>query len=759
MIEAGTQQKTRSKGAGARLLGRVTCGLLLVASQRALAQESEHAEIVVTARLPLAGITPERSLNSADVESYGVGTVGELVSEIAAEDGEDREDAAFLVNGKRVAGLGNVADLPAEAILTIDVLPAGSGLSVGATSRQRVYNLRLRRELDLAAVRGAVWEATAGGWSSQRGDVSLTHIRAERRLTLAAKLRDEELLLESERGIVQPPTFTSDAGRFRSLLPANDRIDLSLSAADQLANWLTASLNSKFALANRRSLLGQGVGPADPLAQRNDSRSSITDVTLNAQAGSWQIGLFGNYAHLRQRTLTERSAGDGADPTVTLTSSVLESLSGQVSAFGPIVQMPAGPVVLNMSASLSRDALAGRRRTEQVETTQSETLSTSTLSATIEVPIASRSAGSLAFLGDLSASAEYTRQQVTGFGSFQNYIGSLAWRPTAWLNLNGLIRRSVSAPPVASIDEPLIETPNVRYFDPLRAETVDVTRFTGGTSDLQRERDRTTRLAAHITPLRKLALRMTAEYTDVRASRLIAELPVASLSILQAFPDRFIRDAIGRLIAVDARPVQLGGQRERQLRTGLNFTLPLGRRAGALADDEDEQTDSPAKRTGSGVRPRLQISASHAWLLASELSLRPGEPAVDLLSPNAIGLGGRGLPRHRFDFSLGYAERGLGVRAIAQSRSLSFVEARGAAANVLRFQPITTLALRGWIQGERLAPDSALLKGTRLSLSIANLTNARERVVDRFGVTPLSYQPGYRDPIGRSLEIELRKKF
>jgi outer membrane receptor protein involved in Fe transport len=51
------------------------------------------------------------------------------------------------------------------------------------------------------------------------------------------------------------------------------------------------------------------------------------------------------------------------------------------------------------------------------------------------------------------------------------------------------------------------------------------------------------------------------------------------------------------------------------------------------------------------------------------------------------------------------------------------------------------------------------MKGTRITLAVTNLTNIRERVVDRFGFTPLAYQPGYRDPIGRSIELELRKKF
>jgi hypothetical protein len=37
----------------------------------------------------------------------------------------------------------------------------------------------------------------------------------------------------------------------------------------------------------------------------------------------------------------------------------------------------------------------------------------------------------------------------------------------------------------------------------------------------------------------------------------------------------------------------------------------------------------------------------------------------------------------------------------------------------------------------------------RLSLNITNVANHRQRVRDADGVTPLQYQPGYRDPLGR----------
>jgi hypothetical protein len=179
----------------------------------------------------------------------------------------------------------------------------------------------------------------------------------------------------------------------------------------------------------------------------------------------------------------------------------------------------------------------------------------------------------------------------------------------------------------------------------------------------------------------------------------------------------------------------------------------------AAIAEEDENAADRSGDTRSRIRPRLQISAAHTWLMASELVARAGQPPIDLLSREAVGFGGLGQPRHRIDLSIAYAERGLGARLSLQSRGTSFIEASGSTANTLRFQPLTTFSLHAWVRGERLAPGSPVMRGVRLNLSVLNITGVRERVQDRFGITPLSYQAAYRDPVGRRVEFSIRKTF
>jgi hypothetical protein len=77
----------------------------------------------------------------------------------------------------------------------------------------------------------------------------------------------------------------------------------------------------------------------------------------------------------------------------------------------------------------------------------------------------------------------------------------------------------------------------------------------------------------------------------------------------------------------------------------------------------------------------------------------------------------------------------------------------------LFFSPVFILSLRAFTDVHRFFPDSDWSRSMRLSLNVYNATNDRQEVRDSFGDTPLRYQAAYRDPVGRMIEIELRKVF
>ncbi len=731
---------------------RATLIALLCATTAAHAVSAQDLSsgrpIIIVGQRPLFGVPPERTLTDEDISSYGIGTVGELLDEVAAENGETADEPVILVNGEPVASLGDIEDYPPEVVSQVEILPRGSGIRVGASANRRVYNVVLKRQASTAIGRASARIATDGGWSGGRGDLNYSNITGSRRFNGTVRVRREGSLLESERDIIQPEGSPAGLGRFRTLQPSLRDYQLGASVADRLAPWLTGGVTGKLVSSRRQSLLGIEADD-DPLRRRSRALTGNADATLNATAGSWLVSFLGTYQYDRRRTRTEQLTG------LSRINSRATSLNTDLTATGPIFMLPAGEARQTLGAGLVRDSISGSDSEGFVQWSKN-------LTGGVEVPIASASNGFLPTLGELSASAQYTRTHVSHSGWFDNQTYALSWQPAEWLRLFGSITTNRIPPAVGFLADPLLETPGVRYFDPLRDETVDVTEISGGNPNLTDLSAANRRLSANLKPFKSLPLQLTAEYSAIRNRDIITALPPASDLIFFAFPERFVRDLGGSLIQVDVRPVQFARESQKQLRTGLNLTLPLGGGAGgaaapAAAAEDDE---APPARPARGGRPRLQLNLSHTWMLESELLIREGVEAIDLLSRDAIGLGGASRPRHQLDFALGYSERGFGARLTGKHRGRSFLRLiSNGDTDVLRFSPLTTFSLRAWAEPGRLVPNADWLKGSRLSLSVLNITNKRQRVTDSAGLIPLAYQRAYRDPLGRTVEIEFRKAF
>jgi hypothetical protein len=58
-----------------------------------------------------------------------------------------------------------------------------------------------------------------------------------------------------------------------------------------------------------------------------------------------------------------------------------------------------------------------------------------------------------------------------------------------------------------------------------------------------------------------------------------------------------------------------------------------------------------------------------------------------------------------------------------------------------------------------LVANRPWLRGTQVRLAVDNLFNARQRVRDPLGQTPINFQPDLLDPLGRNVSISVRKLF
>jgi hypothetical protein len=161
---------------------------------------------------------------------------------------------------------------------------------------------------------------------------------------------------------------------------------------------------------------------------------------------------------------------------------------------------------------------------------------------------------------------------------------------------------------------------------------------------------------------------------------------------------------------------------------------------------------------GGGGGGRLNFAIYHTINLNDTVTLRDGLPEIDLLNGGTLG-DSAGQPRHQVQVQAGYSQSGIGLRFSGNWQSATHVV--GSNSSDLRFSDLATFNLRLFANlGQRpeLVGKMPWLRGARLQLGVSNIFNARQRVTDGNGVTPFAYYPGLIDPLGRTIQITLRKQ-
>jgi hypothetical protein len=585
----------------------------------------------------------------------------------------------------------------------------------------------------------------------------------------------------------------TDLAAYRTLRPRSRTYDVNATFSTQVAPWLNATgtlrynrrtsdslrglASTLFVLspANPASPFDNPVGLAlygpDPLHSLSRSTGGEGNVTLDAEFGRWSANLQAGHKISDFSSTSERAASS----TVTLDDSInpfgggLASLiairSDRASSHavddvldltidGTAARLPAGDLHAVAEGVLNWSRLHSTSSYSTVNPDRDFRRDQQSLRGALDIPLTSRENNFLGQIGNLNAAVEYTRIHFSDAGSLDHHSFALTWEPIPALRLRGSIDETDAPAPIQTIGDPTIISTDVRMFDPLTGETVDVTQITGGNPSLLPQTTRVRNLSAQLRLLPKYNLRLTADYFDTDRRHFLSSLPEASAAVMLAFPDRFVRDSNGVLTTVDLRPVNFDSDREKRLRWGLSLNRKI---FGASAPAAGAKISGAAAKAGPSTY--FQLTANHTMVFSDEIRIRPGLAPVDLLDGGAIGIGG-GRVRHQLDATAAVTSGGVGVRAGLTWRGKSSLVTRiGSATDTLEFSPLAIVNLRLFAEAKRLFPNDKWAKGLRLSIDALNLTNDRQKVRDSAGVTPLQYQPAYRDPLGRTIEFEIRKVF
>ncbi|MCW6532814.1 TonB-dependent receptor [Sphingomonas sp. MMSM20] len=558
------------------------------------AEAAEPEDIVVTGQaLPgsvVGDIPPENRLTPAQIQAYGVSSVSDLLAEIADQttsiQGRDNSGPVVLVNGKRISGINEVGDLPTEAILRVDILPEEVALKYGYSASQKVVNIILRRRFLARTVEAGGGAATEGGGGNANGVIGYTRIHNAQRLNITARAKASAALLEDQRGIVRDPADATsrnpDAGdpAYRTLSPSTRNYSVNGTYAYQISPKITASLNGTAGYQTSRGLIGGAPVSDDPdaivaLRQDSDTFTGHAGVTLNADLSpTWKLSFTGTYDHSDTRSDNDRfqTAGVRGQHAIAITNTAGASLL----ASGPLFSLPAGK--LRTSISIGGNASQLSSTTDRLGgATLSTAIARSTGNAQLsfDIPIASKKAGFLGALGTLTANVNGAVNQLSDYGTLATFGYGLNWTPRTGITLIASVNEDRVAPTLTQLRGPLLTVPNVRIFDYVTGQTVQVTQITGGNPDLKADDRHVFKLGFSLKPASKLDLTINANYLSSRVNNPIGSLTGASLFAQNAFPDRFVRDPDGMLESVDARPINFAREDREQFRWGIVFSKVL----------------------------------------------------------------------------------------------------------------------------------------------------------------------------------------
>ena len=620
--------------------------------------------------------------------------------------------------------------------------------------------------------------------------------------------RDRSLISKSDKGTLRG-AYTRDLNKQTQLTVSGNLEDTSSHALLGLPGvTFTLPAGNPFSPFSQPVTGYRFIDAPGALARDVDTLRTQVSMAANGRIKDWRWNLTGDFDRTKTDTTTGRgldatalqaaiAAGDPAvNPFGVIPSnlykavaadtahSVSTSASAELVLNGDLLQLPAGPLQTTFKLGADTRALDSRTVRSGATTTRDITRNRESFQSSFNLPLTSTRQDFLAKAGDLSVNFNLGYEDLSDLGGLTTLGGGLNWSPIKKISFIASYTDEEGAPSTNQINDPVLVTPNVSVFDFTTGQTVIITRTDGGNPNLRNDNRQVQKLGVNYKPLDKVELTFNATYTRAETKNMIAAFPAITPDLEAAFPERFTRDAAGRLLAIDARPVNFASAESENIRWGFNLFKPVGQpTAGAMGGPGAGRPGGGAMRFGGPprggpggpgggpggppmgmMRPgqgMFQLSVYHTWRLTDEITIRKGLPVLDQLNGSAIN-SRSGQARHEVQVQGGYFKDGLGVRFNGTWKDSTWVNGGATGGQTLYFSDLATVGVNFFANFNAPARKKAvdkfpILKGAQLSLNFDNLFDAKQTVRDQNGVTPQAYQRDYLDPLGRTVRIGFRK--
>jgi iron complex outermembrane receptor protein len=800
--------RTHGSGLAARLLTGCALAAFATAACAAAApptpdpaSDNEIEEVVVEGKLTLPGqvigdIAPEVTLSPREIRAYGAANVTDLLAALAPQLTSGQGNGGrpvVLINGGRVSGFNEIRDLPTEAIARVEILPEEVSLKYGYPAEQKVVNFVLRQRFKAWLAEASATAPTAGAGDTAAAHLGSLKILKGERLLLDAKATRTQPITEADRDVI------GGDGAARTLQPRSNDVTLNGVWAKPLGNGVSATINGTFESTDSDSRLGLSPFATDALKRRSETEDGRLAAAANGALAGWQWSSTAEVERNVVRTNTDRATAAAAYTDTTRAAST--EAQADIVVNRALWRLPAGQMATTLTARVSTLDFQSDALRAGISQSSDLTRSIGELRGNLDIPLLRPSPDLLGAFGKLSANLNLGYQHLSDFGDLRTIGYGLNWAPITPVRVLVSYSQTDQAPTVNQLGDPVTATPGARVFDLATGQAVEVTRVSGGNAGLDKGERDVFKFGVTYKPFDKTNLNFQADYVSSRVHDGIVAFPSASTEVEDAFPDRFVRNAAGVLVQVDARPVNFTLQSRDELRWGFTYSRNVGpqptpeqiaafRRRMAEAGGGPPDGPPPPGAMGGppgggpggpgggpggpggggrgggfggfGGGPRggvFQIGLYHTVAFKDEVTIRPGLPKLDLLDGGAIGAGG-GSPRNQVDLQANYTRGGLGVAMNAKWQEGTRIDGATVTDN-LDFSDLTTVNVRLFadLGLQPWARTHKWLRGARATLAVDNLFDAHQNVRSAAGVTPISYQPDLLDPVGRSVRLTVRKLF
>ncbi len=673
---------------------------------------------------------------------------------------------SIIINGRRLSDISDLREVPLEALAEVEILPTTSASKYGFPVTDQILNLVLKEHFAAISADAGARVPTEGGGKTGNAALRYINIEKERRFNASASWQGTEALAARDRRhLLEDGADDSVLTPYRSLLPSSRILALTAGLATPVGSVsfnISGSLNdsvshqlSRFFQADAPTDAGLGSNPANNINTRaviDNSHAHSYQLGTSASGAinriNWSAELTGNVT--RSRTTSEPSrlliVGLSHDDSATavpdryvplIISSNSSTLGAALTANTPLIALPAGELALNARVSaetqhLSSGEGSGPSRRHSFRQSRRR------IHAGAEIPILGPDLPVVGFLGNLSMSVSGDWEWISQGERLPSYNSALEWRPKDFITVSLSRSRTRSAPILVRTNDPVIYSPGVLVADLVSGEYVLVMRISGGAPDLRAtsESEGTARLTVNKT-FGATNGSASFEYSSVETANPVVLTAYPSILFQSLFPDRFARDADGRLTAIDTRPFNALSERRKVVRSNLHLSGHTGN----------------AEGEGAGDPLDWDLSATHEWTLRDVMNPSAEATSINLLKTPLDAV--QGTPRHKLNLEASATYRQMAIQIGARWRSGADVKDISAAERgSIRYAAFWTAdAEISWTLRNSRSTNAS--RAWRMWLSVENILNRRLSVRDSSGRTPLAFQPAFLDPIGRSLTIRI----